>query len=60
MLVRLSGTFRSKRKAIEALRNIAEVHQNYVQKRLGLESGKGRCFAHVAISVKVFVTAKAI
>jgi len=44
MLGRLFGTFRSKRKAIEALRNIAEVHQ-LCPKALGLESGKGRCFA---------------
>lgn len=44
MLGRLFGTFRSKRKAIEALRNIAESHQ-LCPKALGLESGKGRCFA---------------
>ncbi len=44
MLGHLFGTFRSKRKAVEALRNIAEAHQ-LCPKVLGLESGKGRCFA---------------
>ena len=44
MLGKLFGTFRSKRKAIEALRNIAESYQ-LCPKALGLESGKGRCFA---------------
>ena len=38
------GTFRSKKQATEALRNIAETHQ-LCQKLLGLESGKGACFA---------------
>jgi DNA polymerase-3 subunit epsilon len=41
----LFGTFRSKRQATEVLRNIAEQHQ-LCQKILGLESGKGACFAH--------------
>ena len=44
MLGKLFGTFRSKRKAIEALRNMAEAHQ-LCPKALGLEKGKGRCFA---------------
>lgn len=41
----LFGTFRSKRQAVEVLRKIAEQHQ-LCQKVLGLESGKGPCFAH--------------
>ncbi len=44
MLGMLFGTFRSKRVAIETLGNIAETHQ-LCPKALGLESGKGRCFA---------------
>jgi DNA polymerase-3 subunit epsilon len=40
----LFGTFRSKREATEALRNIATEHQLCL-KLLGLESGKGACFA---------------
>ena len=44
MLGKLFGTFKSKRKAIEALRNIAERY-HLCPKALGLESGKGRCFA---------------
>lgn len=40
----LFGTFRSKKQAVEALRNIAETHQ-LCQKLLGLETGKGACFA---------------
>jgi DNA polymerase III subunit epsilon len=40
----LFGTFRSKKQATEALRNIATEHQ-LCQKLLGLESGKGACFA---------------
>lgn len=44
MLGKLFGTFKSKRKAIEALRDIAEAHQ-LCPKVLGLEVGKGRCFA---------------
>ena len=40
----LFGTFRSKKQAVEALRNIAIEHQ-LCQKLLGLESGKGACFA---------------
>lgn len=38
------GTFRSKKQAIETLRHLAEIHQ-LCPKVLGLESGKGRCFA---------------
>ena len=41
----LFGTFRSKRQATEVLYKIAEQHQ-LCQKVLGLESGKGACFAH--------------
>lgn len=41
----LFGTFRSKRQAIEVLRKIAEQHQ-LCPKVLGLEAGKGACFAH--------------
>ena len=44
MLGKLFGTFRSKKQAIDALRNIADVHQ-LCPRILGLESGKGRCFA---------------
>ena len=40
----LFGTFKSKRQAIEALRKIAEAHQLCPQV-LGLETGKGACFA---------------
>jgi DNA polymerase III subunit epsilon len=40
----LFGTFKSKKQATEALRNIAIEHQ-LCQKLLGLESGKGACFA---------------
>jgi DNA polymerase III subunit epsilon len=40
----LFGTFRSKKQATEALRQIATEHQ-LCQKLLGLESGKGACFA---------------
>lgn len=40
----LFGTFKSKKQAIEALRSIAIDHQ-LCQKLLGLESGKGACFA---------------
>lgn len=38
------GTFKSKKQATEALRSIATEHQ-LCQKLLGLESGKGTCFA---------------
>ena len=44
-LGQLFGTFRSKRQATEVLRSIAEQHQLCL-KALGLESGKGACFAH--------------
>lgn len=44
-LGQLFGTFRSKRQATEVLRNIAEQHELCL-KVLGLESGKGACFAH--------------
>jgi DNA polymerase-3 subunit epsilon len=40
----LFGTFKSKKQATEALRSIATEHQ-LCQKLLGLESGKGACFA---------------
>ena len=40
----LFGTFKSKKQAVEALRSIATEHQ-LCQKLLGLESGKGACFA---------------
>jgi DNA polymerase III subunit epsilon len=40
----LFGTFRSKKQATEALRNIAAEYQ-LCQKLLGLESGQGPCFA---------------
>jgi DNA polymerase-3 subunit epsilon len=45
MLGQLFGTFRSKRQAVEVLREIAETH-GLCEKMLGLESGKGACFAH--------------
>ncbi len=41
----LFGTFKSKRQATEVLRDIAEQHQ-LCPRVLGLESGKGACFAH--------------
>lgn len=41
----LFGTFRSKKQATEALRQIATEHQLCL-KALGLESGKGVCFAY--------------
>jgi DNA polymerase III subunit epsilon len=44
LLGQLFGTFRSKRKTLEALRNIADAHQ-LCPRILGLEFGKGRCFA---------------
>ncbi len=44
MLSNLYGTYRSKRQALEALKNIVDTH-NLCKKALGLESGKGRCFA---------------
>lgn len=40
----LFGTFKSKKQATEALRSIATEHQ-LCQKLLGLEAGKGACFA---------------
>ena len=45
MVGQLFGTFRSKRQAVEVLRQIAETH-GLCEKLLGLESGKGACFAH--------------
>ena len=45
MVGQLFGTFRSKRQAVEVLRQIAEAH-GLCEKLLGLESGKGACFAH--------------
>jgi DNA polymerase-3 subunit epsilon len=44
-LGQLFGTFRSKRQAIEVLRNIADQHQ-LCPRLLALEAGKGACFAH--------------
>ena len=44
-LGQLFGTFRSKRQAIEVLRTIADQHQ-LCPRVLGLEAGKGACFAH--------------
>lgn len=44
-LGQLFGTFRSRRQATEVLRKIAEEHQ-LCQKVLGLESGRGVCFAY--------------
>lgn len=43
-LGQLFGTFKSKRQAIEMLRKVSEAHQ-LCPKVLGLESGKGACFA---------------
>lgn len=45
MMGQLFGTFKTKRQAVEALRGIAENHQ-LCPRLLGLESGKGACFAH--------------
>lgn len=42
---RLYGTYRSRRQALEALRELADKHVLCPQ-WLGLESGKGACFAH--------------
>lgn len=41
----LYGTYRSKRQAVEALQQLAQMHQ-LCPRALGLESGKGACFAH--------------
>src|SRR5450830_378911 len=41
----LFGTFRSKRQATEALRQIVEAHA-LCPRAVGLEAGKGGCFAH--------------
>ncbi len=41
----LYGPYRSKNQAISQLRELAETHSLCLQ-ALGLESGKGRCFAH--------------
>ncbi len=45
MVGQLFGTFRSKRQAVEVLRQIAETH-GLCEKMLGLENGKGACFGH--------------
>ncbi len=45
MMGSLFGTFKTKRQAVEALRQIAENHQ-LCPRLLGLESGKGACFSH--------------
>jgi DNA polymerase III subunit epsilon len=42
---RLYGVYRSKAQALKSLRELAEQHTLCPQ-ALGLESGKGRCFAH--------------
>jgi len=42
---RLYGVYRSKAQALKSLRELAEQHALCPQ-ALGLESGKGRCFAH--------------
>ena len=42
---RLYGAYRSKRQAVEALRQLADTHR-LCPRALGLESGKGRCFSH--------------
>lgn len=44
-LGQLFGTFRSKRQAIEVLRKIIEEHR-LCSRAVGLESGKGPCFAY--------------
>jgi DNA polymerase-3 subunit epsilon len=41
----LYGPFRSKKQALDGLRTLAEEHVLCLQ-ALGLESGKGKCFAH--------------
>ena len=41
----LFGTYRSRRQALESLRALAERH-GLCPRILGLESGRGRCFAH--------------
>jgi DNA polymerase III subunit epsilon len=41
----LYGPFRSKKQALDGLRTLAEEH-NLCLQALGLESGKGKCFAH--------------
>lgn len=45
MMSSLFGTFKTKKQAVEALRKIAESHQ-LCPRLLGLEAGKGACFAH--------------
>ena len=42
---RLYGVYRSKRQALDSLRELADAHALCPQ-ALGLESGTGRCFAH--------------
>ena len=44
-LGQLFGTFRLKRQAIEILRKITEEHR-LCPRAIGLESGKGPCFAY--------------
>lgn len=44
-LEHLFGVFRSRRQALETLRELGETHALCPQ-LLGLESGRGRCFAH--------------
>lgn len=41
----LYGTYRSKRQAVEALQCLVQMHQ-LCPRAVGLESGKGACFAH--------------
>jgi DNA polymerase-3 subunit epsilon len=41
----LYGVYRSKNQALKDLREMADIH-NLCPQALGLESGKGRCFAH--------------
>ena len=41
----LFGTFRSKRQAVEVLRQIVD-HHNLCVKSVGLETGSGACFSH--------------
>ncbi|WP_018914628.1 3'-5' exonuclease family protein [Thiomonas sp. FB-6] len=41
----LYGTYRSRRQALQSLRDLADA-QGLCQRLLGLESGTGRCFAH--------------
>lgn len=45
VLPTLYGTYRSRRQALQALRDLADAH-GLCPRLLGLESGDGRCFAH--------------